>query len=108
MTGRIASVSEIRAALRQQIAETTLRGTARDLGMSPTGLRSFADGRDAFDSTLRRARAWYARWALERGREAVAEENAIEVLFGPLPESSREVAIACCRRVIEALRDVPP
>ena len=108
MTGRIASVSEIRAALRQQIAETTLRGTARDLGMSPTGLRSFADGRDAFDSTLRRARTWYARWALEHGREAVAEENALEVLFGPLPESRRDVAIATCRTVIETFRVVPP
>jgi methylphosphotriester-DNA--protein-cysteine methyltransferase len=107
-TGRITSVDEIRAALRQQIAETTLRGTARDLGMSPTGLRSFADGRDAFDSTLRRARAWYARWALEHGQAAVADENALEVLFGPLPESSRDVAIASCRRVIEALRSVPP
>ena len=72
--------------------------------MSPTGLRNFVDGAEAFGATIRRARAWFARWALDHGHHDVAEENALEVLLGPVAPSRRDDAVAACRRVLERMR----
>jgi hypothetical protein len=59
--GRLGEVDRLRATLRDAVGSRTLRGVARELGMSPTGLSNFIAGTQPYGKTLHRLRAWYER-----------------------------------------------
>jgi hypothetical protein len=79
-----ASVETLREAARTFVDATSLRQAARDIGMSPTGLRGFLDGSAPYVKTERKLRAWYLREA-QRDVQAVSPEaanNALRLLVG--------------------------
>lgn len=74
----------LREAARTFVDATSLRQAARDIGMSPTGLRGFLDGSAPYVKTERKLRAWYLREA-QRDVQAVSPEaanNALRLLVG--------------------------
>lgn len=54
------------SAARARTEATSLRGAAREIGMSPTGLRKMLDGAQPYSPTIRRLRKWL------KGREEAA------------------------------------
>ena len=74
-----ASVETLREAARTFVDATSLRQAARDIGMSPTGLRGFLDGAAPYVKTERKLRSWYLREA-SRNVQAVSAENASNAL----------------------------
>jgi len=50
---------EIRTALRRYLEGESLRQTAREVGMSPTGLTNFLNGATPFTPTVRKLKKWY-------------------------------------------------
>lgn len=74
-----ASVETLREASRTFVDATSLRQAARDIGMSPTGLRGFLDGAAPYVKTERKLRSWYLREA-SRNVQAVSAENASNAL----------------------------
>ena len=94
----------IRDALRQSTEVNSLRFTARELGMSPTGLRGLIDGTAPYGKTIRKLRAWYAEWARREGVLDVADAKAIEVLTGTIREDRRAEAADAIRQLVEKYR----
>ena len=81
-----------RDAVRQAIARSTLRVVARDVGMSPTGLRNFLDGTNPYGKTRERLQLWYFR---EAGFGSFPVEDAAYILrrlVGTLPTPDYGVA----------------
>ena len=68
-----ASVETLREAARLYVDATSLRHAARDIGMSPTGLRGFIDGADPYVKTTRKLTEWYVREIQNRNAELSAE-----------------------------------
>ena len=60
---RAATVEQLRTAAAARVEHTSLRGTAREIGMSPTGLKKFLSGTPPYSPTLRRILNWYNRGA---------------------------------------------
>jgi hypothetical protein len=78
------SFPEIRAALAEAIERTSLRAVARNLDMSPSGLRKFLDGTEPYTPTMRRVREWYSRWAVtDAGRILIDRVDALVALAHP-------------------------
>jgi hypothetical protein len=50
----------LRETLSSHVEATSLRGVARALGMSPTGLRGMLDGAEPYGITWEKMRTWYA------------------------------------------------
>ena len=97
-------LAQIRGALRERIELTGLRSTARELQMSPTGLRGFVEGAAPYVKTMRRARAWMAERAREAGQPDAADDAAIAVLLSPLPSDRREAGRARLQALVAELR----
>src|SRR5215213_3884872 len=68
-----ASVETLREAARLYVDATSLRHAARDIGMSPTGLRGFIDGADPYVKTTRKLTEWYVREIQNRNAELTTE-----------------------------------
>jgi hypothetical protein len=51
----------LRRGVERRVEETSLRSVARDIGMSPMGVRHFTLGATPCPATLRKLRRWYAR-----------------------------------------------
>lgn len=51
--------AEIRPVLWRYLEGESLRQTAREVGMSPTGLSNFLNGAKPYTPTVRKLRAWY-------------------------------------------------
>src|SRR3954462_11299295 len=56
---RGATVQHLREMAAARVEHTSLRGVAREIGMSPTGLKKFLMGTAPYSPTLRRLRKWY-------------------------------------------------
>lgn len=94
-------LDEIRAAVAARIEATSLRGAARELQMSPEGLRKFVRGAQPYSATLLRLRAWYG------DDDAARQINEIVAAFlGLLAPQKRAAAIPVIREwlgeVVEA------
>lgn len=91
-----ASIPRIREAAAARVLATSLRKVAREVGMSPTGLRKFLDGTDPYSPTVHRLRVWYVRFALLPAAEISVDEAdaALAVLTHELAETPRRVATA--------------
>jgi hypothetical protein len=91
------AIKKMRQAVIDQVENTSLRNVARQLGMSPAGLRKFMDGGAPYTPTLRRLRKWYPRYAGGGGNVQAQEAAAAltlllhEVAPGPRREIAAEI-----------------
>lgn len=92
-------VSRIREAVARSVERQSLREVARNVGMSPSGLRKFLDGAEPYSSTRHKLDRWYFA---EGGGEitAKAAESALELLVQDLPPASRREALEQLIRVL--------
>jgi hypothetical protein len=88
----------MRQAVAQRAERTSLRAAARELGMSPTGLKKFLDGGAPYTKTLLRLRRWYLQHAANATMEELSGEEAVAalgVLVHDLPPgSARALTVA--------------
>ncbi|HEX6751703.1 MAG TPA: hypothetical protein VF092_30700 [Longimicrobium sp.] len=92
---REATVSHLREMAANRVENTSLRGVAREIGMSPTGLKKFLMGTAPYSPTLRRLRKWYLQYAALPTAELTYQEAsaALLVLTHDLsPEPRREAS----------------
>lgn len=91
---RSATVRHLRETAAQRVRATSLRRVAREIGMSPTGLRKFLNGSEPYSPTLHRLRTWYLQYAAESHPQVSAQDAsaALAVLTHDLPPSSRRNA----------------
>jgi hypothetical protein len=91
-----ASLATLREAARHFVDATSLRQAARDIGMSPTGLRGFLDGADPYVKTARKLAEWYVREAQRQPVELTAQtaSAALDLLTKHLPLDRRRAAAA--------------
>lgn len=64
---RADSVLHLQRVVALRVEAKSLRGVAREIGMSPTGLKRFLQGTTPYSPTLRRLRRWYLQtgWKYE-------------------------------------------
>jgi hypothetical protein len=91
-----ASLDALREAARLFVDSTSLRHAARDIGMSPTGLRGFLDGAEPYVKTARKLAEWYLREAQRNGTDTSthAATAALDLLTRALPPPRRAPAVA--------------
>ena len=83
-------VAHLRATATEQVDRTSLRATARSIGVSPWGLRMFLDGSAPRVVTLRRLREWYFVQVASTGAlSTVAARTAISALVEGMSEKGR-------------------
>lgn len=99
---REGTVEHLRAAAATRVRQTSLRGVAREIGMSPTGLKKFLLGTAPYAPTLRRLRKWYVHHAAVPTGEVQYEDAAaaLSVLTHDLPGDPRRETAG---RVLECL-----
>ena len=98
-----ASVDTLRQAARLFVDSTSLRHAARDIGMSPTGLRGFLEGADPYIKTARKLAEWYVREAQRQHGELTAEtaHAALDLLTKHLPLARRAAAVDALVEVLQ-------
>jgi hypothetical protein len=98
-----ASVETLREAARLYVDATSLRHAARDIGMSPTGLRGFIDGADPYVKTTRKLTEWYVREIQNRNAELSSESAsaALSLLVKHHPPSQREATVNQILEVVD-------
>jgi hypothetical protein len=91
---RSATVRHLRDAARARVENSSLRGVAREIGMSPMGLRNFLHGTEPYAPTLRRLRNWYVRHGALRSGAVHTEDAtaALAVLVHDLAPAPRQEA----------------
>ena len=93
---RYATVRHLREAAVARVENSSLRGVAREIGMSPMGLRNFLHGTEPYAPTLRRLRNWYVKYAALRTGNVHTEDAtaALAVLVHDLAaDPRRETAV---------------
>jgi len=108
-----ARLEAIRQALRVAIKELSLRGVARQVGLSPMGLSNFIKGpRKPYPATRHKLTLWYAEHGAKYGPSDETARAALDVLLDGLPERGREKGKDAVLVVIEQLhresRTQPP
>jgi hypothetical protein len=98
-----ASVETLREAARLYVDATSLRHAARDIGMSPTGLRGFIDGADPYVKTTRKLTEWYVREIQNRNAELSSESAsaALSLLVKHYTPSQREATVNDILEVVD-------
>ena len=101
---RTATIRHMRESAAAHVENTSLRQVAREIGMSPTGLKKFLDGTSPYSPTIRRLRNWYVRHvAIQQSKvETVDASAAIAVLMHDLSADSRRGAAL---HVLDAVGD---
>jgi len=96
------TVQHLREMAAARVESTSLRGVAREIGMSPTGLKKFLQGTAPYSPTVRRLRKWYLQHAaLPTGEVGFHDaSNALAVLTHDLPAEPRRSTSDC---VLECL-----
>lgn len=84
-------LDRLREAVEDGVASRSLRGVAREVGMSPSGLQKFRDGALPYVSTRRKLERWYVREAAQYGRGPGAGSAlaALHILTQDLPPPQR-------------------
>ena len=96
------TVEQLREAVIEAVAVSSLRAVARQIRMSPTGLSKFIDGAAPYNPTIRRLRQWHEAWvAADPERRLVEAVNALLVLVDP---ADRDRARAGVVRALESVR----
>ena len=97
-----ASIRHIREVASARVEATSLRRVAREIGMSPTGLRKFLDGTEPYTPTLHRLRVWYVRFAAAPS-EGVGREEASAALAVLTHDLSPTPRRAAAQGILDAL-----
>ena len=79
------SVRVLRQAAREAMERTSSRAVARDVDMSPLGLREFIAGAEPRSATIRKLTAWYIRQR-EHGSDAPVDAETAEAAIAFLLE----------------------
>jgi transcriptional regulator with XRE-family HTH domain len=92
-----ANIQHLRDTASARVEGTSLRRVAREIGMSPTGLKKFLQGTAPYSPTVRRLRNWYVQYAakLDHVVERHVASAALSVLVHDLPQASRGQTAAC-------------
>lgn len=100
---RGATVQHLREMAAARVENTSLRGVAREIGMSPTGLKKFLMGTSPYSPTLRRLRKWYLQHAaLPTGEVSYHDASAaMVVLTHDLQPDPRREAADCVLECLE-------
>ncbi|HET6229143.1 MAG TPA: hypothetical protein VFE05_03630 [Longimicrobiaceae bacterium] len=96
----------LRESVRTAVQAASLREVARDVGMSPSGLRKFLAGSSAYSATRRKLERWYVRRDATLQTDGLTGDSAlrvVEVLVQELPPSRHLSATA---RVVSTLEEV--
>lgn len=86
------SVRRLREAAAARVEASSLRQVAREIGMSPTGLRGFLDGAEPYTPTQRKLEQWYTT-AGGGNVNPESARTALEVLLRGLPPAERPDAL---------------
>lgn len=95
-------IDKIREAARLSVEASSLRRTARAVGMSPTGLQGFLGGSEPYGPTIQKLQEWYVREESRKPAQLTQEtaRAAVWLLVRHLPEPQRDRAV---QRILEAL-----
>jgi hypothetical protein len=105
-------VRTIRQAAVARVRATSLRETAREIGLSPNGLRGFLNGAVPYTQTLKKLRLWY--FAIGSSKvTSEAASAAVAILLKDLPPSDQshgqEVVLQALQQVYAGRRaGLPP
>jgi hypothetical protein len=94
---RNSTIKHLRETAASRVENTSLRSVAREIGMSPTGLKKFLMGTAPYSPTLRRLRNWYVQFASVQAGEVGARdaEAALAVLVHDLAPDPRAYTAGC-------------
>lgn len=94
---RSATTKHLRETAAARVENTSLRSVAREIGMSPTGLKKFLQGTAPYSPTLRRLRSWYVQYAaVQQGHVGLEDAYAaLNVLVHDLPPDPRRDTVGC-------------
>lgn len=97
------TIKHLRESAQARVENTSLRSVAREIGMSPTGLKKFLQGTSPYSPTLRRMRHWYVQYAAVQGGAVHREDAsaALSVLVHDLNPDSRTVTASCVLDCVE-------
>ena len=74
------NVPELRRALRDEVAATSLRHVSRQAGMTTGGLQKFLDGAKPYMATRRRLERWYGQHGPGRHETSLSGPSAMAIL----------------------------
>jgi hypothetical protein len=94
---RSATTKHLRETAAARVENTSLRSVAREIGMSPTGLKKFLQGTAPYSPTLRRLRSWYVQYAAVQSGNVGLEDAtaALNVLVHDLAPDPRIDTARC-------------
>ncbi|HLM67397.1 MAG TPA: hypothetical protein VK358_07715, partial [Longimicrobium sp.] len=94
---RSTTIRHLRETAQARVENTSLRSVAREIGMSPTGLKKFLQGTAPYSPTLRRLRNWYVQYAAVQSGEVQTQDAtaALAVLVHDLSPDPRKSAASC-------------
>ena len=108
-------IPQMREAVIERVERTSLRTAAREIGMSPSGLKKFLDGNMPYTKTIHRLRRWYLQHAAV-AREELSDEDAfaaLRVLVHDLPPGMQAQTVDAMLHCMEqsytrSRRAIPP
>jgi hypothetical protein len=94
---RSSTIKHLREMAAARVENTSLRSVAREIGMSPTGLKKFLMGTAPYSPTLRRLRNWYVHYAAQSVGDVESEDAAaaLAVLVHDLAPDPRQQTAGC-------------
>lgn len=94
---RSATIRHLRETAAARVENTSLRSVAREIGMSPTGLKKFLLGTAPYSPTVRRLRSWYVQYGAVQGGHVGRHDAsaALSVLMHDLPPEPRQSTVGC-------------
>jgi transcriptional regulator with XRE-family HTH domain len=94
-------------ALAARVESTSLRQVAREVGMSPTGLRKVLSGASPYAPTRAKLERWLVREAAAspRLRDATSGRAALDLLLAGIPAGERSAASAELVAMLRALHE---
>ena len=93
----------IREAARLATEAKSLRGTAREIGLSPMGLRHFLNGRRPYQATMRKLTIWYVRHGSRHGADDDVIRAAMSLMLEGLAAESRDPGEQALLAVVEQM-----
>lgn len=94
-----AEITAMREAAARNVDQYGLRRIARQIGMSPSGLKKFLKGAAPYRKTLHKVSEWSARAAVEDTRSP--RDVLVDELVETVPEGARDHAREQIVRILE-------
>ena len=88
-------ITVLRETARLRVQAGSLRRTAREIGLSPTGLQGFLDGSEPYAPTMQKLLEWYVQEETRRAIQLSPEsaDAALALLVRHIPEPRRARAV---------------